>query len=219
MTNLTLVIGSKSYSSWSMRAWLMQAHTGAPFEEIVIHLDTAESREQILEHSPAGRVPIPKLGESTVWDSLAIGETLAEMFPDAGLWPAGSAARAHARAICNEMHAGFTDLRHDMPFNPRAEGRTVPISGPLAADILRIQEIWADCRRNYGSDGEFLFGDFSIADAMFAPVVSRFRTYGVDVSPTSHVYMDAIWAHPPVQQWCKGAEQEDYITEIYEVGK
>ena len=204
MSSLTLIIGSKSYSSWSMRAWLLLARTGVPFEEIVIQLYTADTRARILEHSEAGTVPILKTDDVTVWDSLAIAETLNEMFPDAALWPDDPIARAQARAICNEMHSGFSDLRRDMPFNPRAAGRRVPISKALNGEISRIQEIWTQCRERFGGDGDLLFGEFTIADAMYAPVVSRFRTYGVKVNPISRAYMDAVWSLPIVQRWLKG---------------
>ena len=221
MSDFTLVTGTKNYSSWSMRAGLMLAWTGVPFEEIVIHLDQPDTRQRILEHSPAGKVPILKTGDVTVWDSLAIAETLAERFPDMGLWPADAAARAHARAVSSEMHAGFAALRREMPLNVRAEGWTVPITDPASADIGRIQDIWIDCRERFGSggDGGLLFGGFTIADAMFAPVVSRFRTYGVAVNPPARAYMDAVWGLAIVRTWHDDAMTEDYVSDVYEVGR
>ena len=219
MSKLTLIIGCKNYSSWSMRAWLLLTQTGVPFEEIVIQLYAADTRARILEHSPAGTVPILKTEDVTVWDSLAIAETLSEMFPDVGLWPDTPTARAPARAICNEMHSGFSNLRRDMPFNPRAEGRRVPIREGLERELSRIQDIWTQCRQRFGGDGDLLFGNFTVADAMFAPVVSRFRTYVVEVNPTSRAYMDAVWSLPIVQRWLKGALEEDYVADVCEVGE
>jgi glutathione S-transferase len=220
MNDFTLVSGSKNYSSWSMRAGLMLAWTGVPFEEIVIHLDQPDTRQRILEHSPAGKVPILKTGDVTVWDSLAISETLAEWFPDMGLWPVDAAARAHARAVSSEVHAGFAALRQEMPLNVRAEGRTVPITDAVSADIGRIQDIWIDCRERFGGagDGGLLFGEFTIADAMFAPVVSRFRTYGVEVNSPARAYMDAVWNLSIVRTWHDAAMAEDYISNVYEIG-
>ena len=204
MSKLTLIIGCKIHSSWSMRAWLLLTQTGVPFEEIVIQLYTADTRARILEHSPAGTVPILKTEEVTVWDSLAITETINEMFPNVGLWPGTPTARADARAICNEMHSGFSNLRRDMPFNPRAEGRRVPIREGLEREFSRIQEIWTQYRERFGGDGDLLFGNFTAADAMFAPVVSRFRTCGVEVNPIARAYMDAVWSLPIGQRWLKG---------------
>lgn len=219
MSDFTLVSGSKNYSSWSMRAGLMLAWTGVSFEEIVIHLDQPDTRQRILEHSPAGKVPILKTGDVTVWDSLAIAETLAERFPNMGLWPADAAARAHARAVSSEMHAGFAALRRELPLNVRAEGRTVPISDAASADIARIQDIWGDCRDRFGSGGNLLFGGFTIADAMFAPVVSRFHTYGVAVSPPARAYMDAVWGLAIVRKWRDDAMNEKHVSDAYEVGR
>jgi len=219
MSKLTLIIGCKSYSSWSMRAWLLLNQTGVPFKEIVIQLYAADTRARILEHSPAGTVPILKTEDVTVWDSLAIAETLNEMFPDVGLWPDTPTTQAHTRAICNEMHSGISNLRRDMPFNPRAEGRRVPIREGLERELSRIQEIWTQCRERFGGDSDLLFRNFIVADSMFAPVVSRFRTYGVEVNPIARAYMDALWSLPIVQRLLKGALEEDYIADICEVGE
>ena len=219
MDQLTLVIGSKSYSSWSQRAWLVLAQTGVPFKEILIRLYRPDAQAQILDHSPAGMVPILKAGDIKIWDSLAIAEYLAEQVPEAKLWPDDPAARAHARAICSEMHSGFAALRHEMPFNPRAEGRTVPIGDALVVEISRVQDIWTGCRERFGAPRDLLFGDFTIADAMFAPVVSRFRTYGVETEEPVRTYMEAVWALPGVQRWVADALSEDVIAEIDEVGR
>ena len=219
MSKLTLIIGCKSYSSWSMRAWLLLTQTAVPFEEIVIQLYAADTRARILEHSPAGTVPILKTEDVMVWDSLAIAATFNEMFPDVGLWPDTPTARAHARAICNEMHSGISNLWRDMPFNPRAEGRRVPIREGLERELSRIQEIWTQCRERFGGDGDLLFRNFIVAGAMFAPVVSRFRTYCVEVNSIARACMDALWSLPIIQRWLKGALEEDYIADVCEVGE
>lgn len=208
MADLTLVIGSKRLSSWSLRAWLALKATGAPFEEVVIPLDTPETHARILEHSPSGRVPVCKDGGTVVWESLAICEYLAERFPDAGLWPADADARAQARAVAAEMHAGFADLRQDMPFECGAdrpgEGHT---SGALA-DIARIAAMWRECRARFGAGGDFLFGGFGIADCMYAPVVSRLITYAVPLDDAAGAYAEAVWALPEMRAWVAAARTE-----------
>ncbi|MFZ6674285.1 glutathione S-transferase family protein [Undibacterium sp. Rencai35W] len=205
--SLQLVIGNKNYSSWSMRPWVVLKAFGIPFEEIRILLDKPNTTSQISEYSLAGRVPVLLANEITVWDSLAICEFLAEQFPLQNLWPEDVAARAIARSICAEMHSGFAALRFDMPMNIRAElhgkGRTIGSQ----ADIGRISEIWEDCLSGYGAH-QFLFGDFSIADAYFAPVVMRFRTYGVSLAPALQAYVERVTAHPAVAEWIRDAEAE-----------
>ncbi|MCZ6848714.1 MAG: glutathione S-transferase family protein [Alphaproteobacteria bacterium] len=205
MSRLTIVIGSKRLSSWSLRGWLALKLSGARFDEVVIPLDQPSTRQRILEHSPAGRVPILKDGAVTVWDSLAICEYLAERFPEAGLWPEGAEARAHARVVAAEMHAGFAALRRDMamdcPARRPGQGQT---PGALA-DIARVSEIWRDCRRRFGSGGDFLFGRPGAADAMYAPVVSRFVTYDVPLDEVSAAYRDAVLALPAMREWLAAA--------------
>ncbi len=210
MSRLTLVIGNKNYSSWSLRGWLMVKHTGAPFDEVRIVLDTPTTRADLLRHSPSGRVPVLHDGDVTVWDTLAICEYLAERFPAAGLWPDDRLARARARAVSAEMHAGFATLREAMPMNCRAhlpgKGR-----GPgVQDDIDRIAALWRDCRERHGAGGDMLFGGFSAADAMFAPVAARFVTYEVDLDPTSRANADAVWSRPAMREWvaAAGAEPE-----------
>lgn len=210
-----LVIGSKNYSSWSMRPWVAMTAFGIPFEEVRIELGRPETSSLIARHSSAGRVPVLVSGETTVWDSLSICEYLAEQFPDKGLWPNEVTARAMARSICAEMHSGFTGLRSAMWMNIRAsfpgKGRT-----PVAqADIARIAEIWEDCLARSGPH-HFLFGDFSIADAYFAPVVMRFRTYGVWLPPALQAYVDRVAAHPAVAQWVNEARKETDRIEKYD---
>ena len=208
MADLTLVIGSKRLSSWSLRAWLAHKATGAPFEEVVIPLDTPETHARILEHSPSGRVPACKDGGTVVWESLAICEYLAERFPGAGLWPTEDEARAHARAVAAEMHAGFADLREDMAFRcgegRPGEGRT---SGALA-DIARVTELWRHCRARFGAGGDFLFGGFGIADCMYAPVASRLITYAVPLDDVAGAYVEAVWALPAMREWVAAARAE-----------
>lgn len=216
MSDLTLIIGNKNYSSWSMRPWLALKHTGAPFREVRIPLYTPESKPQILAYSPSGKVPALRDGDLTVWDSLAVCEYLAERFPQTRLWPADPAARAVARSICAEMHAGFQELRKNMSMNIR---RALPGRGmtpEVARDIERIKQIWRDCRKAYGRGGPFLFGGFTIADAFYAPVVLRFRTYAVEADPETRAYMDAILAWPAVQEWIKDGEAETEVIEAFE---
>lgn len=205
MSRLTIVIGSKRLSSWSLRGWLALKLSGARFDEVVIPLDQPSTRQRILEHSPAGRVPILKDGAVSVWESLAICEYLAERFPEAGLWPEGAEARAHARVVTAEMHAGFAALRRDMamdcPARRPGQGQT---PGALA-DIARVSEIWRDCRRRFGSGGDFLFGRPGAADAMYAPVVSRFVTYDVPLDEVSAAYRDAVLALPAMREWLAAA--------------
>ena len=182
MAALVLVIGNKAYSSWSLRPWLLMRHAGIAFEEIRLSLYAADAKQELLRHSPAGRVPVLKDGGLTIWDSLAICEYLSEKYPQMQLWPAELAARAHARAISAEMHSGFTNLRGQMPMNVRREIPRRSVSPEVATEVARIESIWNGCRGQYGARGPFLFGPFSIADAMYAPVVSRLRTYGLAVS-------------------------------------
>jgi glutathione S-transferase len=210
MEDRTLVIGNKAYSSWSLRPWLVLKQAGIPFTEIRIPLYTAGSKKELLKHSPAGKVPILHDGEISVWESLAICEYLAEKFPEKRLWPAGPAARALARSVATEMHAGFTELRTHMTMNCRkhhpGKGRTPAV----LQDIERISAIWNDCRKRYGQGGDFLLGHFTIADAMYAPVVTRFVTYEVALDGSASAYRDVIMALPAMRQWMAeaGAETE-----------
>jgi glutathione S-transferase len=213
MADFTIYIGNKNYSSWSLRGWLMLKQTGAAFEEEVIPLDEANTRATILRRSPSGRVPALKHGEHVVWDSLAIGEYLAELFPDAQLWPQSPAARALARSVSHEMHAGFAALRSHLPMNIRSSFPNRGVTPEAQADINRITASWRDCRKRFGEAGEFLFGHFTIADAMYAPVVSRFRTYKVELEEETQRYADAVWALPALQEWAAAARNEPMIIE------
>lgn len=210
MSNLTIVVGNKAYSSWSLRGWLMLAATGAPFDEIVIPLDRPDTRQAILAQSPAGRVPILKADGLTIWDSLAIGEYLAERHPGAGLWPADDRARALARAVCAEMHSGFEALRRDMPMDLKQTRHGDGHTPEALADIARITAIWAECRRRFGAGGAFLFGSFGIADAMYAPVATRLLTYGVTLDAVSRAYVDAIMDLPAMRKWIEAARAEPW---------
>ncbi len=213
---LKLVIANKNYSSWSMRPWVVMTAFNIPFQEISLLLARADTALQIAHYSSAGRVPILLAGEMTIWDSLAICEYLAEQFPEKKMWPEDVAARALARSICAEMHSGFTGVRSAMWMNIRArfpgKGRTIDAQ----ADIGRISEIWETCLALSGPS-EFLFGDFSIADAYFAPVVMRFRTYDVVLGPALDAYVERVVAHPAVAQWISGALAETARIEKYDV--
>lgn len=216
MADFTIYIGNKNYSSWSLRGWLMLKHTGADFTEEMIALDEANTRADILRHSPSARVPAVKHGDFVVWETLAIGEYLAELLPAAQLWPMAATARAVARAASSEMHAGFAPLRGHLPMNIRSSFPNRGVTPEVQADINRITALWRDCRRRFGEGGEFLFGAFTIADAMYAPVVSRFRTYRIELDDETQRYADAVWALPMMQEWAAAARNEPAIIEKYE---
>jgi glutathione S-transferase len=210
-SGFTLVVGNKNYSSWSLRGFLVARAAGVFFDETLVRLSEPGSKRELLAHSPAGKVPVLKHGERVVWDSLAIVEYLAEIRPDAGLWPADSAARAHARSIAAEMHAGFQALRGHMPMNLR---KSLPGRGrgrDVADDIERVRAIWRDCRTRFGADGPFLFGRFSAADAMYTPVATRFRTYAVELDENSQAYVDAVLARPDFLEWHAAALEEPWV--------
>ncbi|BBK30939.1 glutathione S-transferase [Stella humosa] len=211
MADLTIYIGNKNYSSWSLRGWLMVKASGIEFDEVVIALDEPTTRETIVRHSPSGRVPAIRHGDRVVWDTLAIGEYLAEQVPAAGLWPADQGVRAIARAVSSEMHSGFEAMRAHFPMNMRSTFPDRYPTGDAQADINRIAAIWRDCRRRFGGAGEFLFGEFTIADAMFAPVCSRFRTYKIEMDEVGQAYCDAIWNWPAMQEWLQAARKEPMV--------
>lgn len=215
---LKLVIGNKNYSSWSMRPWLAMRGCNIAFEEIFtpIYTDDPADKARILSFSPAGKVPILIDGDITVWDSLAIIEYLAERFPDAGLWPREAAARAHARAISAEMHSGFVPLRVACGMNLRRPVRAIALSDEVKANVARIEEIWAECRVRSEAEGPFLFGAFSAADAMFAPVVHRFHTYAIEVSPQTKAYMDTMWMMPAFAEWTRDGLAETLVIPRFE---
>ena len=212
--DLVLVIGNKNYSSWSMRPWLAMKQAGIPFLEHRIALYQPDSRRRVLEHSPSGKLPVLKDGPTTVWDSLAILEYLAEKLPDRGLWPRSAAARARARSASAEMHSGFAALRSRMPMNLRNSYPGRGLTPEVEADIARIAGLWTDCRAT--ASGPFLFGEFCIADAMFAPVATRFVTYGVKLPPVCQRYVDTLIALPAMQAWYADARAEREAVEEYD---
>jgi len=215
---LKLVIGNKNYSSWSMRPWLAMRANGIGFEEIFIPLytDNKADKDRILTFSASGKVPVLVDGDIVVWDSLAIIEYVAERFPDARLWPEDRAERAHARAISAEMHSGFLPLRNACGMNLHRPVRAIALSEDVQANIVRIQNIWSDCRERYAGRGPFLFGSFGAADAMFAPVVHRFRTYAIAVAPASQAYMETMTALPAFNEWTEAALAETQVIERFE---
>jgi len=205
----TLIIGTRNISSWSLRPYMALMATGVPFETVAIRLRTPETRDAILKFSPSGKVPALKVeGGETLWDSLAICEALAERHPEAGLLPADPRARAMARCYAAEMHSGFPDVRDQLGMD-FARTQPMPELRPQTQQQMdRIIASWQEALQTYGEDGGFLFGQFSIADCMYAPVVSRFRTYGVALPPPVQAYADRIWALPAMQNWLKDAELE-----------
>jgi glutathione S-transferase len=215
---LKLVIGNKNYSSWSMRPWLAMRATGIAFEEIFIPLytDNKADKDRILSYSPAGKVPTLVDGDVTVWDSLAIIEYLAERFPEAKLWPADRAARAHARSISAEMHSGFMPLRNECGMNLHRPVKPVTLSADAEANVARVQEIWTECRARYGKGGPYLFGAFTAVDAMYAPVVHRLRTYAIKVSPVVQAYMETMIAQPAFAEWTKAGLAETLVIAKFE---
>lgn len=217
--SLTLVIGNKTYSSWSFRPWIAMSVAGIPFEEIVVPLPDEKHGggmdPELLKHSPSGRVPVLKDGDLTIWESMAILEYLAESFPDRELWPADKAARAIARAVSNEMHAGFTALRSTCHMNMRRTPSALDVSEAVRRDVVRIVEIWQEMLERSG--GPFLFGEFSIADAMYAPVVNRFHVYQLTGDTTARAYMDRMMALNAWRQWEDAARAEPWVIESEEI--
>jgi glutathione S-transferase len=214
MAEFTLIVGNRNYSSRSLRAALVLRRTGADISEVVIPLDQPETASALCAHSPAGKVPVLRHGTLTVWDSLAIAEYLAELFPGAGLWPADPQERALARAVAAEMHSGFAALREHLPMDLRARHMVGRLPKGVRDDIARIVAIWTDCRRRAVAEGPFLFGAFTIADAFYAPVVGRFRTYGIELSGEAAAYADAVWRWPDMQAWLDLANDEEWAIEI-----
>lgn len=217
MPRLTLAIGNKNYSSWSLRPWLVLRQAGLAFEEIRIPLYIPGATEALAHWSPSGKVPALHDGEVVVWDSLAICEYLAECYPEKSLWPADVAARALARSVSAEMHAGFSELRSAMPMNCRATFPGKGVTEPSRRDIARVVAIWNDCRSRFGTGGDFLFGHFTIADAMYAPVVLRFVTYGVALEGAARGYAETILALPAIQEWLAASREEAEIIEAFEI--
>ncbi|MFD1477375.1 glutathione S-transferase family protein [Ancylobacter polymorphus] len=205
---LRLIIGNKNYSSWSLRPWLAMTALGIPFEEELVPLDAPDFKERIRARSPAGKVPVLLDGEAVVWESSAILEHLAERFPEKGVWPSDPVARAHARSLATEMHNGFGALRSVAPMNlwRPVEARSFPQEA--LQDVRRITRRWGEARARFGSSGDFLFGAFCAADAMYAPVATRLRTYAIEVDPVAAAYVEAIHAHPAFVAWKEAALKE-----------
>ena len=212
---LHLILGNKNYSSWSLRPWLALAETGEPFEETVIPLYEGDWKEQILSHSKAGLVPVLHDGDVTVWESLAICEYLAERHPN--LWPTDNAARAHARSVSAEMHGNFGAVREAMPMNVRGVGRTAPSSPDIDRDIRRLSELWTETRAKFGGTGDYLYGSFTNADAMFSSVTSRFKTYGIQLDGVAATYVDTVWENANMKKWRAAAEAEPWVVDKYEL--
>lgn len=214
-----LVIGNKNYSTWSLRAWFLLTEARIDFEEEQLAMDTEGFASKVAQYSPACRVPVLILDDQPVWDTMAIAETVAERWPEKQLWPSDAKARARARSICAEMHSGFSVLRDAMPMNCRAMGRKVALPDELTVDIDRVIEIWSDCHQHYGSGGDWLFGDFSVADAMYAPVVLRFRTYGINLPQSAVAYPERLLQSDALQEWLAAAESEIEVIEREEIGR
>ena len=213
---LTLVIGNKNYSSWSLRPWLLMRHFGLQFQEVMLPLDTPEFFRRIPDYSPTGRVPALHVDEDVVWDSLAICETVNERWLDGRGWPDDPRARAAARSAACEMHSGFGALRSQLPMNCRRQPRTPHWDAAAARDAARIEAIWEDLRGRFGAGADFLCGPFGIVDAMFAPVCVRLRGYGVPVSSSSRAYMQAVFDLPAMREWQAAAEAEPARVEADE---
>jgi glutathione S-transferase len=208
MTRLALVIANKNYSSWSMRPWVLLRQAGIAFEEIQLKFDDSVRVVGIERYSSAGKVPVLLVDGQAVWDTLAIAETLAELFPDKHLWPRDAAARRLARSACAEMHSGFQNLRGRMPMNIRASLPGIGMNDDVQKDVERIVALWRECRQKFGDGGALLFGQFSIADAFFAPVAMRFATHAVQLPADAAVYATALRELPAVQEWMAGARRE-----------
>lgn len=215
---MKLVTGNKNYSSWSLRPWLLCRHFGLEFVDIPVSLDPSRRRERLLDYSAAAKVPVLIDDELTVWDSLAICEYLSERYLDGDGWPFDVAERALARSLAAEMHSGFTALRNEMPMNIRAR-RRIQASEAALADVARIDEIWSDCLATFSHRGPWLFGGFSVADAMYAPVAMRFKTYEPQLSPQAQAYIDTVSRHPAMVEWCHAALAETEIIDEDEAGQ
>lgn len=214
MSDFLIAIGNKRYSSWSLRPWLVLKHLGVEFEEVLVPLRTPGSDALKRRYCPSGRVPTLHHGKVVVWESLAICEYLAEIFPDRGLWPRDVADRADARAISSEMHSGFRGLRENMPCNVAVSMPEKPRTSATENDIARISSLWED--RLGRHDGKFLYGDFTIADAMYAPIAIRFRAYGVKLPERSQKYAEMMLALPSMVEWIEAGKSETHRIEVYE---
>jgi glutathione S-transferase len=213
-----LYVANKLYSSWSLRPWILMTALDIPFEETVIPMYFPDSKGRMLDVSPTGKMPCLVDGDVAIWESLAIMEYLHERFPDKGVWPSDVKARAHARAAANEMHAGFQALRSSCPMNLGKRFAPRDLGSDVADNVRRLEGLWSDARRRYGAGGDFLYGSFSAADAMFAPVVTRLDTYQVPVTSETRRYMDRVLTHPAFVKWRDAALKEPWTINHYEVG-
>jgi glutathione S-transferase len=216
VAELVLVMGNCNYSSWSLRAWLALEQTGLPYREQTIWFDEDSDRNQRKGFSPTGKVPVLLHGDLTIWDSLAIGEYLAELAPEAGLWPAQSAARARARTLCAEMHSGFPAIRAQMPLNVRRRSAT-PTDAAITTEIQRLSSMWDESRDRFGAAGPYLFGSRSLADAFYAPVASRFHTYGVQLTGAAGEWMKTVLDLPAMKTWSQRSADEDHTDPDYDL--
>ena len=217
MSEYVLYHGNKNYSSWSMRGWLALEMSGADYELVAFHLGESDVRERIRKISPTGRVPVLHHGDLVIWDSLAIAEYLAERFPDKGMWPVDSATRAVARAVAAEVHSGFPAIRRQMPFNDRRSSPGKGRTEETAEEIEHICAVWRKCRSEHGIDGAYLFGDWCLADVAYAPIVSRFRTYGVELDDVCRNYANEVGQHPHVATWSAGAAAETWVESSFDL--
>ena len=213
---LKLILANKAYSSWSLRPWILLAQLKIPFEEVIIPMDQAETRANMLKYAPTGKCPSLQDGKIAIWESLAIIEYVAETHPEKTVWPKGKAARAHARALASEMHSGFGALRQACPTNFRRPVGAIALSDEVRADVARIEAAFEGARAAFGRGGPFLFGRFSAADAMFAPVVNRLHVYDVPVSKPTRTYMETIMALPAWKAWIADAHAEPWRIARYD---
>ncbi len=213
---LTLVIGNKAYSSWSLRPWILMTQFGIRFKDVTVPMNLPETRKNMLRHGPAGQVPVLHDGKLRIWDSSAIIEYLAEKYPAKAIWPRSRAARAHARCISAEMHSGFRALRAHLPMQIRRPVSKRALTPEVEADIARIIAAWSEARKRFGKGGPFLYGKFSAADAMFAPVVNRLHIYDVKLPRAMRAYLDAVMALPAWLDWEKGARAEPWKIAHYD---
>jgi len=218
VSELQLVIGNRNYSSWSLRAWLPLRKSGVPFDTVLLPLDTPEFAERIADYSPSGRVPVLWHDGQCIWDSLAIGEYVNEQFAGGALWPEDAASRALGRSMIAEMHSGFSQLRARMPMNCRASNRRIPIDEALQADLERMWTLWSDSLACHSDAGGWLLGQYSLADAMFAPVVIRFQGYDVALPEDIKSYCEHALADPELKEWLAAAAQETWIVTQDEAG-
>lgn len=219
MSEFTIVIGNKNYSSWSLRGWLAVKHADIEFEEIKIDLYIPDSKTELLKHSPTGMVPLLKHGDTRVWDSLAIIDYCALLAPEKFWWPTSDAEYAYARSISSEMHAGFFALRNHAPMNLRARFSGLELGADVETDVRRVEALWTEARETFGRSGDFLFGDYSAVDMLYAPVVHRFNSYGVQVNGICKAYMGAVLDHPHMQEWAAAAATETATIVAGEIPK